>query len=130
MLAFLLNWQLLQVGSVGAHPAALPQASSRFGRGHKFEMEEASQPPSYEFPRIVKISQFLPSLTCRRAAVLALARLRSKRDDNPIQRRVAIDEVDTLPGNTHRAVDLHESMQARAAEQALIVAAVLQHDEF
>ena len=54
----------------------------------------------------------------------------SKRNRDAIQRRVAIDEVDALPGDHDAAVGLHQAMQRGAAEQALLLAAIFDHHEF
>jgi hypothetical protein len=55
---------------------------------------------------------------------------RSKRNRNSIQRRVAVDQVDALPGDHDAAVGLHQAVQRGAAEQPLLLAAEFDHDQF
>ena len=54
----------------------------------------------------------------------------SKRNSDAVERRVAIDEVDALPGDHDAAVRLHQPVQRGAAEDALLLAPVFDHHEF
>jgi hypothetical protein len=54
----------------------------------------------------------------------------SKRNRDAVERRVAIDEVDALPGDHDAAVVLHQAVKGGAAEQPLLLAAVFDHHEF
>ena len=54
----------------------------------------------------------------------------SKRLGDAIQRRVAIDQIDALPGDADGAVDLHQAMPCGAGEQPLLLAPVFDHQEF
>src|ERR1700729_1076139 len=54
----------------------------------------------------------------------------SKRNGDAVERRVAIDEVDALPGDHDAGAGPHQAVQRGAAEDALLLAPVFDHQEF
>src|SRR6266404_909624 len=54
----------------------------------------------------------------------------SKRLRDAIQRRVAIDQINALPGDADGAVELHQPVPRSAGEQPLRLAPIFDHQEF